>query len=473
MKLRLQIKFWIFFQIAALIPTLIRVLGVDNIGGLSDNQTLKLIIEIVLQIVFISIGSYLTTRILLSRPLDRLKHIMNRAESGDMSTIASIKTNDEMQDLGDTFDSMLVRLKDVFSQVTDAAEKLAGASVELASASAESTSRIEVISKTTQNIKVGSTNSNEAIENTSASIQEMTASAQLIASNSQTASQDSGMMNTLAEEGGESVNRAVRTMMQIKTAVSSTSDVIEKLNDSSKQIGNIVGTITAIAEQTNLLALNAAIEAARAGDAGRGFAVVADEVSRLAEESATAADEVTNLVKEIQTQTEDAVKVMHAGTTKVDEGVDRVNEAGKNLGNIMGAVTKVSDMIEEISKSALEQSNNSNQISKAAEDLSKVARETSDGTQEVSNLVEHQIATFESLSASAEELRDMASHLQGIMDSFKLGEVKGIGVVTDEQMNMTPSADEDFAHETQDQPEEEAQGINIDDVFSFEDDDNK
>ena len=470
MKLRLQLKLQLFFQIAALIPTLIRVIGINNISGLGENQILKLIIEIALQIIFITIGSYLITRILLSRPLNRLKYIMNQAEAGDLSNTADIETGDEVQDLGDSFDSMLVRLKDVFSQVTEEAEKLAGASVELASASAESTSRIEVISKTVENIKVGSTNSNEAIENTTASIEEMTASAQLIATNSQDASQNSGLMNTLAREGGESVDKAVSTMMQIKSAVSSTSEVIEKLNDSSKQIGHIVGTITGIAEQTNLLALNAAIEAARAGEAGRGFMVVAAEVGRLAEESSEAAEEVSTLVTNIQTQTGDAVKVMHTGTQKVDEGVNIVNEAGTNLGNIMAAVSKVSDMIEEISTSAQEQSNNSNQISKAAEDIAKVTRETSDGTQEVSDLVEHQIATFETLSASAEELRDMASHLQEIMDRFKLVQEKGIGVVPDEKMEISPS-DEEMAP-GKDSPAESSKGIDIDEVFSF-DDENK
>lgn len=70
------------------------------------------------------------------------------------------------------------------------------------------------------------------------------------------------------------------------------------VQDSSRQIANIIGSINSITEKTNLLALNAAIEAARAGEAGRGFAVVADEVRKLAQQSAGSATEIAQLVNE-------------------------------------------------------------------------------------------------------------------------------------------------------------------------------
>jgi hypothetical protein len=81
---------------------------------------------------------------------------------------------------------------------------------------------------------------------------------------------------------------------------------LDKLDESTQQVGNILQLIEEIASQTNLLALNAAIEAARAGEAGRGFAVVADEVHKLAERTSNATSEIANLVTQIRADSDES-----------------------------------------------------------------------------------------------------------------------------------------------------------------------
>ena len=94
---------------------------------------------------------------------------------------------------------------------------------------------------------------------------------------------------------------------------------IGALAKAAKDIGDIVGVITAIAEQTNLLALNATIEAARAGEAGRGFAVVATEVKTLATQTGKATGEIGAKIAEIQSTTGHAVASIGAIAEAIDE----------------------------------------------------------------------------------------------------------------------------------------------------------
>nr|WP_157551795.1 GAF domain-containing protein [Kineosphaera limosa] len=117
------------------------------------------------------------------------------------------------------------------------------------------------------------------------------------------------------------------------------SKIVNSLNTSSVEIGNVVKVITSIAEQTNLLALNATIEAARAGDAGKGFAVVANEVKDLARETAKATEEVDSKVSAIQS---DAGSVVHA-LQGVAQTVERINEAQNIISGVLteqSAVTR-------------------------------------------------------------------------------------------------------------------------------------
>jgi methyl-accepting chemotaxis protein len=172
-----------------------------------------------------------------------------------------------------------------------------------------------------------------------------------------------------AEKGGGVVRQAISAMSGIE--------------QSSRQIGQIIGVIDEIAFQTNLLALNAGVEAARAGDAGRGFAVVASEVRALAQRSAEAAKEIKSLISTSRSQ--------------VEQGVDLVAETGKALERIFAQVAEIDAIVSEIATSAQDQASGLQEVNTDVNQMDQV-------TQQNAAMVEESTAASHTLSLETEEL---------------------------------------------------------------------
>jgi methyl-accepting chemotaxis protein len=180
-----------------------------------------------------------------------------------------------------------------------------------------------------------------------------------------------------AESGKASVEATITGMQEIKRSSHITHEVIDSLSQKAGDIGTILSVINEVAEQTNLLALNAAIEAARAGETGRGFAVVADEVRKLAERTAKSTSEITDMVGAIQRGVQEAVSSMHAGVSRVSDGVRLTREAGDTMGRIRTGAGDVVRMVSDISSALREQSAAATEIARNVEHIAQMSEQNS------------------------------------------------------------------------------------------------
>ncbi|OYY62460.1 MAG: chemotaxis protein [Burkholderiales bacterium 28-67-8] len=279
---------------------------------------------------------------------------VNAVAQGDLTVDISVRPGDN-----DSLLAALARMRDSLVSVVTAVR---GNSESVATASAQ-------IAQGNQDLSGRTEQQASALQQTAATMEELGSTVRNNSDSAKQANQLAQGASVVAARGGEVVGQVVTTMQGI--------------NDSSRQIGEIISVIDGIAFQTNILALNAAVEAARAGEQGRGFAVVASEVRSLAHRSAEAAKEIKSLIGR--------------SVEQVEKGTALVDQAGQTMDEIVSSIRRVTDIVAEISAASVEQSSGVQQVGEAVSQMDQA-------TQQNAALVEESAAAAESLKTQANQL---------------------------------------------------------------------
>ncbi|MFO1217089.1 MAG: methyl-accepting chemotaxis protein [Burkholderiaceae bacterium] len=290
-----------------------------------------------------------------TRPIHDAVRVARAVADGDLTARFDVEGRSETAQLLGALQTMNERLSGIVGGVRTGAEGVATASAQIAQGNQDLSGRTEEQAS--------------ALQQTSATMTELSTTVRSTSDNAQQANQLALGASSAADKGGEVVSRVVGTMKDIQ--------------DTSRKIAEIIGTIDGIAFQTNILALNAAVEAARAGEQGRGFAVVAGEVRSLAQRSAEAAKEIKTLIT--------------GSVAQVEQGTALADEAGAAMQEIVASIKRVSDIVNEISAAASEQSTGVGQVEQAISQMDQA-------TQQNAALVEQSAAAADSLRTQAQQL---------------------------------------------------------------------
>lgn len=306
-------------------------------------------------------------------------------------------------------------------------KELANISNELNDSSNEVNSASTQIAAASEELSQATTEQAASLQETSSSIEEINS---MINANSENAKQSSVVsaqsLNT-AERGREVVDQMIKAINDINN---SNTGIMDQINETNKEIENIVkiineiGTKTKVINdivfQTKLLSFNASVEAARAGEQGKGFAVVAEEVGNLASMSGAAALEITHMlegsIKTVESIVRDSKekigKLILNGKEKVDTGTRIAHECEEVLNEIVTSVASVSKMVSEISSASQEQSQGVSEITKAIAQLDQVTQENTANSSESANAAG-------ALSNQAKLLNSLVQNLAQIIEGSR------------------------------------------------------
>ncbi|MDY0746001.1 methyl-accepting chemotaxis protein [Paucibacter sp. R3-3] len=316
--------------------------------------------------VAIALGAVLAVMLTrsITRPMAQAVTLVDAVAKGDLSQRLQVDGRDEISHLVGSLGEMSGGLAQLVRQVREASESIQTASDEMAMGNMDLSARTEQQAS--------------ALQETASSMEQLSSAVRQNADSAQQANQLARSASDVATQGGEVVSQVVQTMKGI--------------NDSSRQISDIIGVIDGIAFQTNILALNAAVEAARAGEQGRGFAVVASEVRSLAGRSAEAAKEIKRLIS--------------ASVERVEQGSSMVDKAGETMNAVVGSIRRVNDIIGEISSASGEQSAGVAQVGEAVTHIDQATQQNA--------------ALVEQMAAAATGLKSQAQQLVKVVATFRL-----------------------------------------------------
>lgn len=333
------------------------------------------------------------------------KMLSRRDEIGDLSRV-TITLRDAMKSTIREISKNATQLKEASETLGTAAERTNGTMKEVKHA-------VNLIAESSTEQAKNSQNTSEYMQIMGKDITETSSEVNMLSGNAQT-------MQFSSEKAAGTLANLRRINDEVERIIGEVQMQTNRTDDSVHKIHEVTAFITAIAEETNLLSLNAAIEAARAGESGRGFAVVADQIQKLADQSNKSSKEIEETTRALMEDSSKSVEIMQQMQEIIANQNVSMQETQEIVEEVLRGIESSMRSIEQIKDSAKRLENSRNEVVQAVGELSDIAQDNASGTRRTYDATEDVAGTFEQVSVSAEQLREIARQLVKSIDYFKL-----------------------------------------------------
>lgn len=313
---------------------------------------------------------------------------------------------DEIGELGRATELLRNRLRQILLDLNKGAQTLLASSVGVANFANILETNSHSLYSQVSNL---SADANRSAENTVA----ISSSAAAVVASLNTLAEFISSVNHLGGQIGENCQREKDIMSSAEDRSAMTCEMMQRLDNSSQEISKVVDIIDEISAQTKILALNASIEANRVGNAGKGFAAVADEIKELARQSAVSTQVIRSQIGEAQSNSVAATEALQ----DVNAFVQQISEASEAIdASTAEQSTIVDNMVMVVAESKSQAESMSEQISRSAQGFTAFSNSLKD----VEYFAVSTAGSVSSIKHRSEDLKKLASELEGIVKQFAL-----------------------------------------------------
>jgi methyl-accepting chemotaxis protein len=396
------------------------------------------------------------------RNITRAGNEIRRMSSGDISKSISIKSSDEMGELGDNLNILTGNLKSAFDsmkrassegvllkeELVSSANQTSAAADEIASNSQAIVNQFESLSGKVSGASDANTKMKSSLLSLEEYVQEQTAMVEESTSSVTEMISSINNVTDITKRKRSATDTLVKTAESGGSKLKATTSVINEITGNLDEIKGTATIIQKIASQTNLLAMNAAIEAAHAGDAGRGFAVVADEIRKLAEASSMNSRQISGVLKEVVSRieaaskssvdTEEAFSAIDSEVKGVSQSLDEIAASMEELNTggkqILEAMTRLQDVSVNVKNGSIDMNESSLEVTGAIDTVARITAEVSGSASEINMGINE-------VSEAMQQVKELSSKLGDITDQL---EAQAAGFTT-EAGSEIPEAGDDNA----------------------------
>lgn len=407
------ITFLVSAPIAQIIGNLINYLGIEigNIG-VYINTIINIIVVNTIILFFIN-------RVVI-RPLEEHMENLNQISNGKVNELVEIEGNNEFSRLSRITNATIMQLNGLIEEIQNNANKTNGIATDLMGNLNDFKTSSQEVERTVYDIAESANEQAINIEDGSLKATELE---DIIELNQNYLSE----LISSFEKADKQIQSGLLEMKKLTEVTDETDHIIRDINNviletnrNAEEIGEANDLISAIADQTNLLALNASIEAARAGESGRGFTIVANEIGDLADQSNQSTDEISVIIQTLQDNSNAVVETMKKVFESSEEQSNSVLSSEQRFNEIQRSIEEAEKVSIQLEESGRTMQMLKDEIVDTLQNLSAISEENAAATEQVSATMQSQTKTIEDMAYVGESISDSAEDLKETAEYFEI-----------------------------------------------------